>query len=98
MTVFDRYKLLAEIVGSTYDNYSSINDDTFNMLCGGKRKTSSDITEDLITKERLELANKIWDEIQYLYNSSNLHVVMVGNDDTKIINLIKELYDNIRKI
>lgn len=76
MTVFQRYKLIVELVGISYGSNMNISYQTYAHLMGknhmGDIKPQSSLVETDMTKERLKLANEIWKNIMTMYTTDTL--------------------------
>lgn len=99
MIILDKYIRLAQLIGQSRNksSYKSITDANFDKLCGGKNKTSNDITEKTLTKERLRLANRVWRDIYEAYKNNELHILYESTIRIRE-KIEKYINDYVRKI
>lgn len=89
MNTFNKYKVLARIVGATSLDYKNVNTMNFNILVNNG--TSRTLDNTIITKERLLLANEMWNDIKELYNTNRLELIFEGYPEQRVLDLINAL-------
>lgn len=100
MTTLEKYKLIAQLTGYTYSNTAKENGVTFfngdNDIHGKLTHNDANeyvalnkIDEDMLSKERLLLANEAWKEIMKLYRRNELYKIYISPS---------KMYDSIEDV